>query len=161
MTTHTLLIIAESLSGNTNSFVERVQEEYSGWHIHVATPHEIDYPILCQGWDKIMIGCYTWNSGKIPRETKAMVIEFRDFFLAHEASQLLIFGSGWSIYQHYCGAVDGISTILDNKFPTIKFELMYDADVEIEAEQTLKQYMEANQYELSWETTGHENSYSL
>lgn len=159
MTTRTLLVIAESLSGNTNSFVERVQEEYSGWHIHVATPYEIDYPILCQGWDKIMIGCYTWSNGKIPRETKAMVIEFRNFFLGEE---VLIFGSGWSIYQNYCGAVDGISTILDNKFPTVKFELMYDAEVEVEAEETLKQYMEANEYDyLSRETTGHENSYSL
>lgn len=136
--TKTLLIIAESLSGNTNSFVERVQEEYLGWHIYVATPHEIDYPILYQGWDKVMIGCYTWSNGKIPRETKGMVIEFRDFFLSQD---LLIFGSGWSVYQNYCGAVDGLSIILDHKFPTIKFELMYDADVEVEAEETLKLFM--------------------
>lgn len=154
----TLLIIAESLSGNTNSFVERVQEQYPEWYIHVTTPFIVDASMFKLDWDKIMIGCYTWANGKIPKETKAMVIEFRDFLLAEN---VLIFGSGWSIYQHYCGAVDGISTILDHKFPTIKFELMYDADVEIEAEQTLKQYMEANQYELSWETTGHENSYSL
>lgn len=153
-----LLIISESLTGNTNSFVERVQEQYSDWSIYVMTPFHINRDSL-MGWDKVMLGCYTWSNGKIPRETKEMVIDYRDYFLMQD---LLIFGSGWSIYQNYCGAVDGLSIILDHKFPTVKFELMYDADVEVEAEQTLKQFMEATTNgELLWQTDRHENSYSL
>lgn len=140
-TLNTLLVIVESLSGNTNSFVERIQEEYTEWTIHVITPYELSLDVLIVPWDKIMIGCYTWSNGKIPRETKEAVIGYRDFLLRED---VLIFGSGWSIYKDFCGAVDGLSIILDHRFPTVKFELLYDKEVEVEAEEILKQFMEAN-----------------
>lgn len=132
-----LLIIVESLSGNTLTFVDRIKTLYVGWQIKVIAPHELEYNILLLSWDKVMVGCYTWSNGKIPRETKEVVIEFRDWLMAQD---LLIFGSGWSIYQNYCGAVDGLGIILNcnNK---VKFELTYDADVEEEAEQILKLFM--------------------
>lgn len=88
---------------------------------------------------KVIIGCYTWDTGRIPPQTKQFVIENRDALLQRN---VLIYGTGWSIYERFCGAVDGISTILDNKFPTIKYELRFDPSVEKEAVQTLKQFME-------------------
>ena len=135
-------IIAESLTGNTYSFIDYIKKEYPEQEFQVISPREINkgniFPSLLEG-DKVIIGCYTWDMGKIPIQTKKFVIENRDVLLRQK---VLIYGTGWSIYEHFCGAVDGLSTILDHKFPTIKYELRFDPSVEKEAVQTLKQFME-------------------
>lgn len=120
-----------------------MKEQYPNEEFRVFSPKEFNRKTICFSLldksTKIIIGCYTWDAGKIPLHTKQFVIENRDELLDRD---VLIYGTGWSIYERFCGAVDGISTILDDKFPTIKYELRFDPSVEKEAIKTLKQFME-------------------
>lgn len=137
-----ILTIVESLTGNTMSFVEYIKENYGDKvSIHVITPKTPITDINWSEYDKVMLGCYTWDMGKIPKRTKKFTIENRDILLEQD---LLIFGSGWTMYENFCGAVDGLSIILDNKFPTIKFELRFDSSLETEAITTLEKFIGEN-----------------
>lgn len=144
----TLLAIVESLTGNTMTFLDSVEDQYphTEWDILYVTPQQmldgivdIDKTV----YDRVIIGSYTWNMGEIPKRTKKFVIEYRDWLLGQN---VLIFGSGWSVYESYAKAVDSISLILDHKFPTIKFELTYDEDREDcqEEQQILTHFMEGD-----------------
>lgn len=141
-----ILVVVETLTGNTASFGKYVMDNAPGGSsLYFLNPKDIlkqgieDY---AKEFDKVIIGCYTWDSGRIPTSTKRFVIQEREKLMKLDSSSLLVFGSGWSIYENFCGAVDGISTILDNKYPTIKFELRFDPKVEVEAVETFNKFME-------------------
>lgn len=137
-----ILAIVESLTGNTMSFIEYIKENYGEQvSIHVITPKTPINDIDWSEYDKVMLGCYTWDMGRIPKRTKLFTIENREILLEQD---LLIFGSGWTMYEDYCGAVDGLSIILDHKFPTIKFELRFDSSLETEAITTLEKFIGEN-----------------
>lgn len=74
-------------------------------------------------WDSVMIGCYTWDEGKIPIKTKRAVIEHR-FWLSEQ--NLFIFGTGWTLYATFCKAVDSLQIIVGREVPHIKYELNYN-----------------------------------
>lgn len=136
-----IIAIVQSLTGNTMSFIDYLRQE-EGERIIVKTPRDFkkDKSLLSllEIADKVMIGTYTWDNGKIPKPMKDFVIEHRELLIL---KQPLIFGSGWSIYENFCGAVDGISIILENKNPTIKYELRFNPSLETES---LKTFMEFN-----------------
>lgn len=133
-----ILAIVESLTGNTMSFVQYMQEEYGdNIEVKVVSPKE-DLSGVLPLYEKVMIGSYTWSHGKIPKKTKNFIIENRDFLLEKD---VLIFGSGWTTYENFCGAVDGMSIILDEKFEKVKFELRFDPEIEKEAILSLKRYL--------------------
>lgn len=146
-----ILCVLESLTGNTYSFVQRVQEGFvsDSDTLLIYSPRELlkldkeEVANLIEDADKIMIGCYTWDMGKIPKKTKQFVIEFREQILAKREEEALIFGSGWTVYETYCKAVDSVGLILDHKFPKIKFELVYDKNRDDckEQEKTLYDFM--------------------
>lgn len=92
-------------------------------------------------FDKVVIGSYTWGMGKIPLPMKQFVIDYRDSLLKFDKENLIVYGSGWSNYEHFCGAVDGISTILDNKYEKIKYELRFDPSIELEAIETITKFL--------------------
>lgn len=110
------------MTGNTLSFVELLRREYPDLEIDLVglsnlRRFEAD---PSKEYDKVFLGTYTWDMGKIPAQIKKCTIKNRDWLLEQD---LLIFGSGWTVYETYCQAVDSLNIILDNRFPTIKFEL--------------------------------------
>ena len=134
-----VLVILESLTGNTRSFVDFARERY-GDSVNFT---EVDIYEFIQDsewskYDKVMIGAYTWNMGKIPIVMKEFIIDHRDKLLEQD---VLIFGSGWSVYETFCQAVDSMGIILDNKFPKVKFELRFDDELETEAIETLDEFI--------------------
>lgn len=134
-----ILAIIESLTGNTVSFLDYLKEEYKETvFVDVIHPRDGLGNKAFKDYDKVIIGCYTWDSGRIPIKTKKFVIKHREELLN---SDVLIYGTGWSMYQNFCGAVNGLSIILDHKFPTIKYELRFDKDLEVEAIETLKNFI--------------------
>lgn len=134
-----ILAIVESLTGNTMSFVEYIREVYGDKiSIEVIDSYTVISDEEWADYDKIMIGCYTWDFGRMPIDVKDFIIDNRDMLLKQD---VLLFGSGWSVYETYCMAVDGMYIILDEKFPRVKFELRFDEDLETEAIETLKKYL--------------------
>lgn len=133
-----LLAIVDTMTGNTMSFAKYAMDTYPNVSIDIIDPFTVIDEDDWNKYDKIMIGCYTWDFGKIPSNTKEFIIENRDVLLTKD---VLLFGSGWSIYETYCKAVDSMNIILENKFPTVKFELRFDKEVEVEAVETLKNFI--------------------
>lgn len=134
-----ILAIVESLTGNTMSFIEYAEEIY-GNEITVKKVDPFTYidDSEWRDYDKVMLGCYTWGMGKMPVEMKDFIIDYRDILLEQD---ILLFGSGWTVYETYCWAVDGMGIILDNKFPKAKFELRFDPDLEDDAIKTLNDFI--------------------
>lgn len=126
------LILFESLSGNSVTFVSYIQAEllmkYSDMDIDI-----ISLPLLEEGdidfsdgvYDYVILGGYTWGNGKIPKITKAFVIENRKWL---SKQNLLLFGTGLSVYKHFCRSVDSMKKIIGRNVPSIKFELTFDPE---------------------------------
>lgn len=134
-----ILAIVESLTGNTISFLDCLKEIH-GDIFDIKSPKDSNIASRLEDYDKIIIGCYTWSHGKIPINTKRFVINNRDVLLSKD---ILIFGSGWSVYENFCGAVDNIGIILDERFEKIKFELRFDPKIEFEALTQFESYLKS------------------
>lgn len=132
-----ILAIVESLTGNTISFLDYLKGVH-GDIFDIMSPKDPNTSSHLEDYDKILIGCYTWSHGKIPINTKRFVINNRDVLLSKD---VLIFGSGWTVYEDFCGAVDNIGIILDEKFKKIKFELRFDPNIEFEALNEFENYL--------------------
>lgn len=115
------LLIYESKTGNTKTFVDFVTK-----HINVEIG---DYKTNIVRHQKIIIGAYSWGNGKIPVELKKFLIDNKDKW---RGKQIFIFGSGNSIYPKFCGAVDGIKTIVEDCGAEVigffKFEQRFDSN---------------------------------
>lgn len=137
-----ILAVVESLTGNTMSFIEYVEENFGDKvSIDVVDPYTHITEEKLEGYDKVMLGCYTWGMGKMPIEMKEFIIDYRDILLKQD---ILLFGSGWTVYETYCWAVDGMNIILEEKFPKVKFELRFDEELETEAIETFKKFIGAD-----------------
>lgn len=135
-----IVAIVETLTGNTMSFIEYIEESYGDKvSIDIFDPFTFNSPNF-DDYDKVLLGCYTWDLGKIPIEMKEFIIDYREDLLEED---ILLFGSGWSVYSTFCRAVDSMNTILDNKFPKAKFELRFDKDLEPEAIEILDRFIKS------------------
>lgn len=115
-----VLVVYESLSGNTKTFVDFIVKAYPNVNFIIKNTKD-DLTNLGE-YDKIIIGTYTWSNGKIPKNIKSFVISNRDVLIN---KPVLLFGSGITIYTHFCGALDNIQIILEKDIPKIKFELTF------------------------------------
>jgi len=116
------VIIVSSLTGNTQTFADYLKSKFpEAW---VTTP---DKTIELNNYDLIAFGSYTWKDGKIPADIKKYILDN-----AHRlyGKQVLVFGSGNTIYPKYCMAVDSISKICRyygcNVIGEIKFEQRFN-----------------------------------
>lgn len=98
----TLLVVA-SLSGNTKTFIDFVRSNISDELIV-----DDQFSSSIEDYDKIIIGSYSWGSGRIPKKLKQYLIDNQHYF---QNKKVFIYGSGNSIYPKFCGAVDGIEKI--------------------------------------------------
>lgn len=133
-----VLAIVESMTQNTMSFVEYAKNKHPEVDFVTRLPIEKLEADEVSKYDKIMLGAYTWGAGKIPKRMKEFIIENREILLTQD---ILIFGSGWSVYSTYCWAVDSMNVILEEKYPKAKFELRFDESVEVEAVETLEKFI--------------------
>lgn len=124
----TKLVIVSSLTGNTDTFVNYLDQKVikNGGNIRVARPDDI---IELQNYETIAFGSYTWKDGKIPKDIKDYILSN-----AHRlyGKRVIVFGSGNSIYPKYCMAVDSISKICRyygcTVFGEIKFEQRFNLE---------------------------------
>lgn len=113
-----ILLVLASQTGNTKTFVEFLQR-HSEQNITVCS----DFDESIKDYNQIAFGSYTWGDGKIPTKMKKYLIDHQ-----HELAgkDVLVFGSGNSIYPNFCRAVDSIAKICHdcgaNVIRTVKFE---------------------------------------
>jgi flavodoxin I len=116
------ILIYCSKTGNTKTFVEYIANKVDIW---VADGFNVDIT----NYDKIILGSYTWGNGKIPTEMKDFLIKNKDNF---KGKRVYVFGSGYSIYPKFCGAVDGIIKIMTDCDADVqwcfKFEKRFNKD---------------------------------
>lgn len=112
------------MSGNTKSFVDYLVNKYEGDYTIISPTDFLEnYKYTQESWDMVFLGCYTWGEGKIPENTKKAVIKHREWLYKQN---LFIFGTGWTMYPHFCRAVDSIKIIVGRKVKAIKYELNYN-----------------------------------
>lgn len=118
----TLLVVA-SRTDNTKTFIPVIKEYAVGEIVECINTFDVSP----EAFDKIIIGSYTWSNGKIPKKLKEYLIKYHKVL---KNKDVFIFGSGYSIYPHFCGAVDGISIICNDSGANVhykfKFELRYN-----------------------------------
>ena len=121
-----LLVLYTSKTGNTQSFVDWFGKQFSNqFDITYFNLYRDKNLTNIEQYDIITLGSYTWANGKIPVEMKRFVIENRELLQEKVA---FLFGSGITIYAHFCAALDSIQIILDKKIYSIKFELTFIPD---------------------------------
>ena len=84
-------------------------------------------------YDLIIVGTNTWGDGKIPPNCKHFIISNAIKY----QKDWIVFGTGNSIFAHFCGAVDGICKILrdtdNNILQTFKYEQRFiEEDLDLE-----------------------------
>lgn len=126
-------VILSSLTGNTETFIDYVNENYDvliyKWSIEELSKynHEYLYGILNQ-YDGLMIGSYTWGNGVVPKEMKDFLLYYKN---AIPKDKVLLFGSGITLYTFFCGAVDKMEKMIlprKREVPKIKFELTFEPE---------------------------------
>ena len=121
-----LLVLYTSKTGNTQSFVDWFGKQFSNqFDITYFNLYRDKNLTNIEQYDIIALGSYTWANGKIPVEMKRFIIENRELLQEKVA---FLFGSGITIYAHFCAALDSIQIILDKEIYSIKFELTFIPD---------------------------------
>lgn len=141
-----LLVLYTSKTGNTESFVDWFEEKFSSqFDITYFNLYRDKNLKNIEQYDIIALGSYTWANGKIPVEMKRFVIENRELLQEKVA---FLFGSGITIYAHFCAALDNIQIILDKEIYSIKFELTFIPEEHTEEinklEEVLNEYVFTN-----------------
>lgn len=112
------LVLYSSLTGNTKTFVHYLKLK-SFEEFDVSNDFQVDI----NDYDLIALGSYTWGDGKIPKRMKKFLIENKDKW---QGKNVLLFGSGNSIYTHFCGAIQGMRKILEDCGANIVEEFVYE-----------------------------------
>lgn len=120
-----MAIVYSSVTGNTEELAELLRSRFTSIASDIFYCRVNDFQMEeISRLDGLIIGTYTWGDGEIPIEMLPLVQELS----RTKRRQLVtgIFGTGDSFYPKYCGAVDNISTILNqttNLADTLKIEL--------------------------------------
>ena len=116
-----ILMVGFSKTGNTYMFMDYLKQfnnDIEEYRFNIKEDVDIDiFP-----YDLIIVGTNTWGDGKIPFNCKQFVI---DNALKYQ-KDWIVFGTGNSIFAHFCGAVDGISKILKDTDNNILYTFKYE-----------------------------------
>ncbi len=120
-------MVGFSKTGNTYMFMDYLKQfnhNITEYRYNIKDPVELDI----EPYDLIIIGSNTWGNGKIPKNCKQFII---DNAVKHN-KKWIVFGTGNTIFEHFCGAVDGMCKILsdtDNEIlETFKYEQRFILD---------------------------------
>lgn len=118
-----VLLIYWSKTGNTKTFVDYfINHSTNEVDVINANKDKFDVSDL-NDYDKICIGCYSWNNGKIPPRTKNFIVNNQQYF---KNKKIFIFGSGNSTYTHFCAAVDNIEIIMNDLQSDVEYKVKFD-----------------------------------
>ena len=120
-------MVGFSKTGNTYMFMDYLKQFNSNieeYRFNIKENVDIDI----SPYDLIIVGTNTWGDGKIPPNCKQFIIKNAIKY----QKDWIVFGTGNSIFAHFCGAVDGICKILkdtnNNVLQTFKYEQRFIED---------------------------------
>lgn len=114
-----MAIYYSSLSGNTESVVEKMVQVAVSQHVLVSCFKIPIFGLLPEiiDADLYVIGCYTDGPGRVPDEVKDWIEE-----VGYKPQPVAVFGTGDTQFPHYCGAVDKLATFYNSPFHPLKIE---------------------------------------
>jgi flavodoxin I len=127
-------IFYHSLTGNTKAIVEN--SNTSGFDVYNMIKMNVE-EINFDPYEVILIGASTYGDG-VPHE---FFKRLANKFIKLENKKIGLFGSGNSIYPHYCGALDLIADLLKDK-NEIKFIFRFESYPTKEAQETFQKLID-------------------
>ena len=120
-----IAIVYASVTGNTEQLAEMVQKAALDQGFRAELYRIEDFPLAAlSSYETVLIGTYTWGSGEIPEEMRALYQAIEA--LNKKQMQTAVFGTGDSFFAEFCGAVDRFRDMLYVKtqlVATLKVEL--------------------------------------
>lgn len=116
-----ILMIGFSKTGNTYMLMDYLKQFNSDIvekRFNITEYIDIDV----REYDLIIVGSNTWGDGKIPKNCKDFVIQNA---LKYN-KKWIVFGTGNSIFAHFCRAVDSIKKILNDTDNTVLETFKYE-----------------------------------
>lgn len=124
-----ILIAHASLSGNTRE-VARLLAAYCQAPGHAVRLLDVDgehAPLaLAQPRELLLLGSWTDNAGRTPREMKQFVAALRDGPGLPPGERVAVFGTGetqWGL-EFYCGAAHRLARFFSSPHPVLQIEQM-------------------------------------
>jgi flavodoxin I len=118
-------VVYASVTGNTQAAAEILAGiagekllELDVWRVEDFSLAELSR------YDAVLVGTYTWGSGEIPREMRALFEAFER--LGRKELVTAVFGTGDSFFAEFCGAVNRFRDMLyvhTDLAATLKVEL--------------------------------------
>lgn len=105
-----VLIIGFSKTGNTYSFMDYIKDYIQFDYDLIKCKYKDTPNVDVSKYDLIVIGSSTWGDGVIPKNAKKFVIDNATKY----KKDWIVFGTGNTIFVHYCKAVDNICKILND-----------------------------------------------
>ena len=137
-----ILMVGFSKTGNTYMFMDYLKKfnnNIDEYRFNIRDNVDIDVSL----YDLIIIGTNTWGDGKIPKNCKEFVINNAIKY----KKDWIVFGTGNSIFAHFCGAVDGIEKILSDTGNNIIYTFKYEQrfiieDLDLGEKETIKKIVD-------------------
>ena len=135
-------MVGFSKTGNTYMFMDYLKKfnnNIDEYRFNIRDNVDIDVSL----YDLIIIGTNTWGDGKIPKNCKEFVINNAIKY----KKDWIVFGTGNSIFAHFCGAVDGIEKILSDTGNNIIYTFKYEQrfiieDLDLGEKETIKKIID-------------------
>lgn len=132
-----ILMAGFSKTGNTYMFMDYLKKFNNNIDEYRFDINEyIDLDV--KDYDLIIVGSNTWGDGKIPKSCKQFIIDNATKY----NKKWIVFGTGNSIFAHFCEAVDSICKILNDTNNTVLETFKYEQrflpnDLDSEQEQQI------------------------
>jgi len=132
---NSIMIGFASMSGNTEEIADVLKShlENYGFHVTLDEIDEID-PEECKNYSGVLLGSYTWNDGDLPYEVEEFYEDVTETDLT--GVPIAVFGSGDSIYPHFCEAVNQLESACQESgavivSPSLKIEYYPESDEDL------------------------------
>ncbi|MDN7242359.1 flavodoxin domain-containing protein [Planococcus sp. N028] len=120
-----IAVVYASVTGNTQAAAEIITAIASEKALELEVWRVEDFSLTeLSRYDAVLVGTYTWGSGEVPREMRALFEAFER--LGRKELVTAVFGTGDSFFAEFCGAVNRFRDMLyihTDLAATLKVEL--------------------------------------
>ncbi|RBP96722.1 flavodoxin I [Cytobacillus firmus] len=131
-----------SMSGNTEAIADLISGELKNQNHNVDLEDFMSVQSASEllNYELTFIGLYTWGDGDYPDECLDMIEEIEQLDL--ENHPFAIFGSGDTSYPEFCGALDHLQRLIEERGGTVVGKpLRIEFNPEPEDEEEIKKFV--------------------
>lgn len=127
-------VVYASMTGNTEEIATLLANNLAEFDAQMFQMENTDVSVITE-YDGILLGSYTWGDGELPDEAQDFYDQLDDVDLTGKI--VGCFGSGDTLYDQYCAAVDQLQEKAKERGATVmedglKIELSPDDDQKVE-----------------------------